>query len=124
MGGKMGDSPCALPWTPDIAPSPDPPVGVGVPLTPSEDQEGCQDQVGGRSSSCCFPESRILPSWSRAKGLRASQLHGEEVGRRFSPLLPVFLFLLQASLLGALHTLVDGLRGSWGQPLLWGAWCA
>ena len=89
-------------------------------LTPSEDQEGCQDQVGGRSSSCCCPESRVLPSWSRAQGLRAPQLHWEEVGRWFSPLLPLFLFLLQASLLAALHMLVDGLRGSWGQPLLWG----
>lgn len=42
------------------------------------------------------------------------------MGRPGSFLLPVFLFFLQASLLAALHTLVDGLRGSWGQPLLWG----
>lgn len=104
---------------PRCSPSPDPPLGVGLNLTPGEDQQGGQDQVGGGSSSCC-PEPKALPSWSRAQGLGAPQLHGAEVGGWLSPLLPVFLLLLQAPLLGALHKLVDGLGGSWGPPLLWG----
>lgn len=90
-------------------------------LTPSEDQEGCQDQVGSSSSSCCCPESEVLPPCLRAQGLRAPQLHGTKVAWWLSHLLLFFLFLLWAPLLGAFHMLVDGLRGSWGQPFLWGS---
>lgn len=53
-------------------------------------------------------------------GLRAPQLHGTEVSWWLGLLLSVFLFLFQAPLLGAFHTLIYGLRGSWGQPFLWG----
>lgn len=103
---------------------PSPSLVWRMALTHSEDQQGCQDQAGGGPSSCCRPESKVLTSWSRAQGLRAPQLHVAEVGLWLGPLLPVFLFLLQTPLLGALHTPVDGLRESWGQSLLWGAWWA
>lgn len=102
-------------------PQPRPFTGWGVggrkALTPSEDQQGCQDEVGGSPSSCCCQESEALPPCSRAQ-VRAPELHGAEVDCWLSPLLPVFFFLLEVPLLGALHTLVDGLRRSWGQPLL------
>lgn len=121
MGGKM-----EILLEPFSGPQKSPPAqavhcGGQMILTPSEDQQGHQDQVGGGSSSCCCPESKVLPPWSRAPGLRAPQLHGTEAGWWLSHLFPVFLFLLQSPLLGAFHMLVDGLRGSWGQPFLWGA---
>lgn len=98
--------------------------GGRMTLTPSEDQQSCQGQVGSTPSSCCRPESKVLLPSLSTQGLRAPQLHGTEVDRWPSNLLPVFLFLLWATLLGAFHMLVDGLRGSWGQPFLWGAWRA
>lgn len=87
-------------------------------LTPSEDQQGHQEQVGSGSSSGCCPESKGLLPWSRAMGLWAPQLHGTEVSWWLGLLLYVFLFLFQAPLLGAFHTLIYSLRGSWGQPFL------
>lgn len=124
MGDKM-----EIPLVPSSGPQKSTPAqaahrGGQMTLTPSEDQQGHQDQVGDGPSSCCCPESKVLPPWSRAQGLRTPQLHGTEVGWWLSYLFPIFLFLLQSPLLGTFHMLVDGLRGSWGKPFLWGTWWA
>lgn len=118
--GKMEILLCSL-WTPGTSPAQTLHCEGRRVLTPSEDQQGCQDQVGSSPSSCCCPEFQVLPPCLRAQGLGAPQLHGTEVAWWLGHLLLLFLFLLRAPLLGAFHMLVDGLRRSWGQPFLWGS---